>query len=215
MDHNSNNFIDISFNSDGKQLPLIDEFNTIQGEGFHTGRPAYFIRIGGCDSACSWCDTKISWNPDIHKLVSVEEILQRVLKYKADCVVVTGGEPSIYNLKQLTEILQTNHIKTFVETAGTNILTGNWDWICLSPKNQDPPLEEIYSIADELKVVISSEKDFEWAELNASKVSENCSLFLQAEWSKHKKMMPQIVNYVKMNPKWRISIQAHKFMGIP
>lgn len=201
--------------SDGELLPLIDDFNTIQGEGYFTGTPAYFIRIGGCDSACSWCDTKISWNPEIHDLISIEEILLRVKDNNAENVVVTGGEPSLYNLGPLCKLLKNNNINTYVETAGTNHLSGDWDWICLSPKRQDPPLEELYAFVDELKVVIFNEEDLDWAEINSFKVNNKCKLFLQAEWSRHKKITPVIVDYVKQNPKWRISIQAHKYMGIP
>ncbi|MFC2117832.1 7-carboxy-7-deazaguanine synthase QueE [Bacteroidota bacterium] len=199
----------------GKCLPLIDDFNTIQGEGYYTGKPAYFIRLGGCDSACSWCDTKVLWDPDIHDLVSIDEILKRSIDYKAQNLVVTGGEPSKYNLQPLCELFKAYNINTFVETAGTHNLTGEWKWICLSPKKHAPPVEDIYKMAHELKVVVFNEEDFLWAEETAEKVNKNCKLFLQPEWSRHKKMIALIVDYVKNNPKWRISIQAHKFMGIP
>ena len=199
----------------GEYLPLIDNFNTIQGEGYYTGKPAYFIRLGGCDSACSWCDTKVFWDPEIHELVSIDEILKRALNYNAQNIVVTGGEPSKYNLQPLCDLFKAHNINTFVETAGTNYLTGEWKWICLSPKKQAPPVEEIYQMADELKVVVFNEEDFLWAKETASKVKADCKLFLQPEWSRHKKMIALIVEYVKENPEWRISIQAHKFMGIP
>ena len=194
MTSNIRLFADIT-RSDGKLLPLIDDFNTIQGEGFHTGRPAYFLRIGGCDSACSWCDTKISWSSDIHKLISVEEILRRAKKFDAANVVVTGGEPSLYNLDPLCKILKKNNICTYVETAGTNKLSGSWDWICLSPKEHNPPIKGMYSIAHELKVVIFTEDDLGWAEGSSRKVNSECKLFLQPEWSRHKKMIPKIVDY--------------------
>ncbi len=201
--------------SNGDKLPLIDKFYTVQGEGFHTGKAAYFIRLGGCDIGCSWCDTKFSWNFQHHKYTDVESILNEVQKHGAKAVVVTGGEPSLYNLEKLTKILKKNNIETFIETAGTNKLNGIWDWICLSPKEQNPPLEYIYKIADELKVIISDIKDFEWAEKNSRKVSSKCKLFLQPEWSKHRQITKEIVEYVKQNQKWQVSIQAHKYMKIP
>ncbi len=204
-----------NINNTGHELPLIDKFYTIQGEGFHTGKPAYFIRLGGCDIACSWCDTKFSWSFEQHKYTSIETIVSEVKNYNANAVVVTGGEPSLYNLEPLTNKLKNNNISTFVETAGTYKLRGIWDWICLSPKEQNPPLEEIFPKADELKMIIADLKDFEWAEKNAAKVSSKCKLFLQPEWSKHQKLMNDIVEYAKANPKWQISIQAHKFMKIP
>ncbi len=199
----------------GQKLPLIDEFYTIQGEAFHTGKAAYFIRIGGCDIGCRWCDTKISWNLDMHKLIDIQHVVNNVLKNNADTIVVTGGEPSIYELGPLCKALKENSVQTHIETSGAYNLTGNWDWICLSPKKQNPPLEEIYKNASELKVIINEAEDYEWAEEVAKKVSENCKLYLQPEWSKHNSIIPKIVEYVKKNKKWQISIQAHKFMQIP
>ena len=199
----------------GQKLPLIDEFYTVQGEAFHTGRAAYFIRIGGCDIGCRWCDTKISWSFDVHRLVSVDEIVANVLKYNADTIVVTGGEPTLYELTPLCEAMQKNQIQTHIETSGAYKLTGKWDWICLSPKKQTPPLNEIYKQANELKVIIYEDDDYLWAEEVAEKVNKDCKLFLQPEWSRHKKLIPDIVEYVKKNKKWRISLQAHKFMRIP
>jgi len=199
----------------GHSLPLIDHFYTIQGEGYHTGKPAYLLRLGGCDSCCSWCDTKVSWNPDFHDLVNIEDILSNVLRSGSDSIVVTGGEPSKYKLQPLCDLLRRNNIKTFIETAGTNLLTGEWDWICFSPKKHDPPISKFYSDANELKLVISDSEDFLWAEETAAKVNKECRLFLQPEWFSHKKNIDLIVNYVKLNPKWRISIQMHKFIGIP
>ena len=199
----------------GLKLPLIDQFYTVQGEAFHLGRAAYFIRIGGCDIGCRWCDTKISWNFNAHKLVDIKDVIINLKKEKADTIVVTGGEPSLYNLDPLCKELKNNSIQTHIETSGAYKLSGQWDWICLSPKKQSPPTEDIYEKADELKVIIFEEDDFRWAEEVAKKVNKNCKLFLQPEWSKHKELTPEIVEYVKTNTKWRISVQAHKFMKIP
>jgi len=199
----------------GEKLPLVEEFYSVQGEGYHTGKAAYFIRIGGCDIGCSWCDSKITWNPEYHPLVPIEDIVNNALKTKARAVVVTGGEPSLYNLAPLTSKLKENGIEIFLETAGTNHLTGEWDWICLSPKKQSPPVSEIYNAADELKVIIFSDDDFEWAEEAAKHVGKRCKLYLQSEWSMYKNNISKIVDYVKENPKWNISLQAHKFMNIP
>ncbi len=200
---------------DGKKLPLMEEFYTIQGEGYHTGKPAYFIRLGGCDIGCSWCDTKLSWNPELHKLVEVEEIAIKAGTYPAKAVVVTGGEPLAYNLDFLCSELKKFNVKTFLETSGAYKLSGEWDWICLSPKNQNPPIPEIYAKANELKVIILSDNDFQWAEKNAKQVNKSCKLYLQPEWGRYKKIIPAIVEYVKNNPKWNISLQSHKFMNIP
>ncbi len=199
----------------GKLLPLMEEFYTIQGEGYHTGKPAYFIRIGGCDVGCNWCDVKLSWNAKDFPPVRADEIIMRAIRYPAKAIVVTGGEPSLYNLDYFTKELKKKGIKTFVETSGSHKLTGIWDWICLSPKRQFPPLKEIYSKANELKVIVQDKDDFEWAENNAEIVNKNCYLFLQPEWSARQKILPEIIDYVKNNPKWRISLQSHKYIGIP
>ena len=199
----------------GKKLPLVEEFYTIQGEGFHTGKAAYFIRIGGCDVGCSWCDTKFSWDPDLHPLVDTDIIVRNANQSECYAVVITGGEPSLYNLDYLCEQLKKYEIKTFVETSGAYLLTGIWDWICLSPKENTPPLNDIFSKADELKVIIQKPEDFKWAEINAIKVNACCKLFLQPEWSRYRQILPEIVEYVKKNTKWSISLQAHKFMRIP
>lgn len=198
----------------GEMLPLMEEFYTIQGEGFHTGKAAYFIRIGGCDVGCHWCDVKESWNADMHPPTSTNSIVNNVVKY-ANTVVVTGGEPSMWNLEHLTKALQKQHVKTHVETSGAYKLTGIWDWICLSPKKTKLPLESIYMRANELKMIIYNNNDFKFAEEQAAKVSENCELFLQPEWSKKEKMTPLIVDYVMKNPKWKISLQTHKYLNIP
>ena len=200
---------------EGKLLPLIEEFYTLQGEGYHTGKPAYFLRLGGCDIGCEWCDTKFSWDKDIHTLVKVEAILKNILKYPAKTVVVTGGEPALYNLNYLCTELKKHNIKTYIETSGNNRLTGEWDWICLSPKKTMPPVPSIYKIANELKVIIKNNKDFSWAEKNAELVNKQCKLYLQPEWSRYNNIIFDITEYIKENPKWCISLQSHKFMHIP
>ena len=199
----------------GKALPLMEDFYTLQGEGFHTGRPAYFTRIGGCDVGCSWCDVKESWNAKLWPLTDTDEIVKRINSCVAKSVVVTGGEPLMYPLDYLCDELKKRKIKTFLETSGSHPLSGNWDWICLSPKKYKPPLNEIYTKADELKVIIQSKGDFDWAEKNAERVGSNCVLYLQPEWSKRNEIMEPIIDYAMKNPKWQVSIQSHKYMGIP
>ena len=199
----------------GKKLPLVEAFYTIQGEGYHTGKAAFFIRIGGCDVGCSWCDTKFSWNPELHPLVEIEEIVEKIIESEADSVVVTGGEPLAYNLDKLCNLFRENKLKIFLETSGAYTLSGDWDWICLSPKQNLPPDKNIYPMADELKMIVQTKSDFAWAEKNAGRVGKNCKLFLQPEWSQFEKIIPVVVDYVKTNPKWNISLQAHKFMHIP
>ncbi len=201
--------------NEGKLLPLMEEFYTIQGEGFNTGKAAYFIRIGGCDVGCHWCDVKESWDANIHPLTPIEKIIANVLEWKAQSVVVTGGEPLIYNLEALTTELKKKNIETFIETSGAYKLSGNWDWICLSPKKTMAPLPEVYEKAHELKVIVFNQHDFKWAEEQAAKVGKDCYLYLQPEWSKHAELLPQIIEYVKSNPKWMISLQTHKYMNIP
>jgi organic radical activating enzyme len=179
------------------------------------GKAAYFIRIGGCDIGCSWCDTKFSWNFKYHELTLIEEIVDNAIKSKASTVVVTGGEPSLYNLDPLCSLLKHHSIDTHVETSGAYPLSGIWNWICLSPKKQNPPQKGIFKKANELKVIISKPDDFDWAEENAKKVESECKLYLQPEWSEYEKIIPQIVEYVKSNQKWVVSLQTHKFMHIP
>lgn len=199
----------------GSLLPLMEEFYTIQGEGFHSGKAAYFIRLGGCDVGCHWCDVKESWNAELHPLTNVDTIVENASKYAAKTVVVTGGEPLLYNLDLLTAKLQAAGIKTFIETSGAYPLSGTWDWICLSPKKFKAPLAAISPLAGELKVIVFNKSDFEWAEQHAQMVSANCKLYLQPEWSKAEQMTPEIIEYVKINPKWEVSLQTHKFMNIP
>jgi organic radical activating enzyme len=198
----------------GEMLPLMEEFYTIQGEGFHTGKAAYFIRIGGCDVGCHWCDVKESWNAKLHPPTSADSIVANVIKY-ANTVVITGGEPLMWELDYITNALQANNIKTHIETSGAYKLSGTWDWICLSPKKTKLPLAEIYSKCHELKVIVFNKNDFKFAEEQAAKVGANCELFLQPEWSNREKMMPLIVNYVMKNPKWKVSLQTHKYLNIP
>lgn len=199
----------------GKKLPIMEEFYSIQGEGYNTGKSAYFIRVGGCDVGCHWCDVKESWDPNLHPLTVVENVIENVKKYPAQSIVITGGEPLIYNLDYLTQQLAKNGVEVFLETSGAHPLTGNWHWICLSPKKNLPPLEEVYNRADELKVIIHNHHDLIWAEEHAKKVAINCKLYLQPEWSNKDKMMPVIIDYVMKNPKWNISLQTHKYMQIP
>jgi 7-carboxy-7-deazaguanine synthase len=200
---------------EGQLLPLMEEFYTIQGEGFNTGKAAYFIRIGGCDVGCHWCDVKESWDANVHPLTPIEKIIENVLLYKAKSVVVTGGEPLIYNLNALTQLLKKNGIETFIETSGAYALSGDWNWVCLSPKKTMLPLENIYTQAQELKIIVFNQHDFKWAEEQAALVDKECYLYLQPEWSKHTELVPGIIDYVKTHPKWMISLQTHKYMNIP
>ena len=200
---------------DGGKLPLVEEFFSLQGEGYHTGKAAYFIRLGGCDIGCSWCDSRFSWNPDLHPMVETEAIIDRVAKSGTDSVVVTGGEPLMWNLDYLCTGLKNKNIRTFIETSGAYPLSGKWDWICLSPKRNMPPVNENYEAADELKVIIQDKNDFAWAEEYRGMVNSKCRLFLQPEWSRFETIIPEIVEYVKRNPSWRISLQVHKYMHIP
>ena len=199
----------------GKKLPLAEDFYTIQGEGYHTGKAAYFIRLGGCDIGCSWCDAKFTWNRHLHPLVNADEIIARALSFPAMSVVVTGGEPLSYPLGYLCRNLKDNGVKTYIETSGAYPMTGEWDWICLSPKKQSPPQPGIFKTADELKVIVSDITDLDWAEENARKVNKSCRLYLQPEWSRYEKVVSGVIEYVKENPVWNISLQAHKFMRIP
>lgn len=203
---------------EGTMLPLMEEFYTIQGEGANTGKPAYFIRLGGCDVGCHWCDVKESWNAALHAPTLADTIVAHAASYPAKAVVVTGGEPLTYNLNYLTAQLKKYQIQAFIETSGAYPLSGTWDWICLSPKKTSPPLAAIFEKAHELKVIIYNKNDFEWAEQNALhvlKLNPTCRLFLQPEWSRREQMTPLLVDYVMQNPKWNISLQTHKYLHIP
>jgi 7-carboxy-7-deazaguanine synthase len=220
-----------------QQLPVMESFYTLQGEGYHQGKAAYFIRLGGCDVGCVWCDVKDSWDADKHPKFSVEEIVEKTLqatscklqesnykpqttnnaKHPADkpIIVVTGGEPLMYNLDSLTHALHEAGFKTNIETSGAHPLSGEWDWICLSPKKFKKPLEEICPKANELKVVIFNKHDFAWAEEYATKVSPQCKLYLQPEWDKAAEVTPMIIEYIKAHPQWELSLQIHKYINVP
>ena len=199
----------------GKKLPIMEGFYSVQGEGYNSGKPAYFIRVGGCDVGCHWCDVKESWDPNLHPLTDVDQIVSDIVSVPAKAVVVTGGEPLIYNLDYLTSELTRKNVNIYLETSGAHPLTGNWHWICLSPKKNLPPLEEVYNRADELKVIVYNKNDIKWAEEHAAKVNENCRLYLQPEWSNAEKTMPIIIDYVLNHPEWNVSLQTHKYMNIP
>lgn len=199
----------------GRLLPLVEDFYTIQGEGFHAGKPAYFIRLGGCDVGCRWCDAKYTWNPKLYPPVDVRTVIDRAVSCPAQAIVITGGEPLIYPLGILTEALHGRGLEIFLETSGTHPFSGTFDWVCLSPKRQQEPLDEAFGRADELKVIVETEEDFAWAERNAARVGTHCRLYLQPEWSRSEEMMPAIVGYVKAHPRWNVSIQTHKYMRIP
>ncbi|HKM31896.1 MAG: 7-carboxy-7-deazaguanine synthase QueE [Bacteroidales bacterium] len=200
---------------EGYMLPLAEDFYTIQGEGFHTGKAAYFIRLGGCDIGCSWCDSKYSWNPKLFPPVHIDTIIARTLSHPARAVVITGGEPLNYPLGPLCNGLKKEGMEIFLETSGSRPLNGTIDWICLSPKQNRPPLPEFYPVAHELKIIITGPLDMEWAEFNRRKVNPDCHLFLQPEWSRSTAVLPHIVSYIKANPVWKLSLQTHKFINIP
>ncbi len=196
-------------------LPVMEAFYTIQGEGAHQGRAAYFIRLGGCDVGCHWCDVKESWNAEAHPQLSVHEIVEEAARHPARLAVITGGEPLMHDLTELCDALHRHGFTINIETSGAHPLSGSIDWICLSPKRFKAPLSEIYPQAHELKIIVYNHSDFAWAEQFAERMSPDCQLFLQPEWGRSDRMLPQIVDYVKENPQWRISLQVHKFMQIP
>ena len=198
----------------GIMLPLMEEFYTIQGEGFHKGTAAYFIRIGGCDVGCHWCDVKESWDAGLHPPTPVGEIVENAEKY-SKTIVVTGGEPLTWDMTTLTDNLKKQGCQIHIETSGAYPITGTWDWICLSPKKIKLPEPDIYPIANELKVIIFNKHDFKFAEEQAAQVGEDCILYMQPEWSNRDKMIPLIVDYVMKNPRWKVSLQTHKYLNIP
>lgn len=206
---------DLELLEGGKKLPLVEDFYTIQGEGYHSGKPAYFIRLGGCDVGCRWCDAKYTWNPKIFPPTPIETIVERACSCKAQAIVITGGEPLLYPLGDLTRELHARGLEIFIETSGTNPISGEFDWICLSPKRQMPPLEEALLRADELKVIVQTKEDLKWAVECSKRVRSKCRLYLQPEWSVYESIIADIVEWVKENPEWNISIQTHKFMHIP
>lgn len=199
--------------NEGKALPLMEAFYTIQGEGYHKGAAAYFIRIGGCDVGCHWCDVKESWDAEKHPPTSVDQIVTMASDYKT--IVVTGGEPLMWPMDPLTSALKDKGLQTHIETSGSYPLSGHWDWICLSPKKTALPLEEIYTEADELKVIVYNKHDLIFAAEQSEKVSGSCKLFLQPEWSVRDKVIPLIVDFVMEHPQWKVSLQTHKYMNIP
>ena len=198
----------------GVYLPLMEAFYTLQGEGYHKGSAAYFIRIGGCDVGCHWCDVKESWDAEKHPPTRIESIVQEAKKW-SNTVVVTGGEPLMWPMYPLTTELKSKGIITHIETSGAYNLSGAWDWFCLSPKKTKLPTPEAYKAADELKMIIHNQNDFKFAEEQAALVGEDCILFLQPEWSKREQMMPEMVDYVLKNPRWKVSLQTHKYLNIP
>ena len=198
------------------KLPVMEQFHTIQGEGYHQGNAAYFIRLGGCDVGCVWCDVKESWNADKHPKYAVEDIITMIKsETPGGIVVVTGGEPLMHDLNHLTHTLQNAGYRTHIETSATHALSGNWDWICVSPKKFKSPLPTVMQQADELKIIVYNTSDFKWAEIHAQSVNETCKLYLQPEWSMAEKMTPLIVDYIKSNPQWQLSLQIHKYIQVP
>lgn len=207
-----------------QQLPVMEHFYTLQGEGFHQGKAAYFIRLGGCDVGCVWCDVKESWDGDKHPKMKIDAIISEVAQHSsptgggresAPIVVVTGGEPLLHDLTELTRQLHANGHRTHIETSGSSLLSGSWDWITLSPKKFKAPLPENLLFANELKIVVFNKSDFQWAEQFAAQVSPDCKLYLQPEWTKASKVTPLIIDYIKENPKWQLSLQIHKYINVP
>jgi len=196
-------------------LPVMEHFYTIQGEGYHQGKAAYFIRLGGCDVGCVWCDVKESWDADKHPKYGVRSLVSAVRSTAAKMVVITGGEPLMHNLDELTKELQDAGLQTNIETSGSSPLSGNWNWICLSPKKFKEPLPEVINVADELKIIVFNKSDFEWAEKYASLVSPGCKLYLQPEWSQASRMTRLIVEYIQAHPQWALSLQIHKYINVP
>lgn len=195
--------------------PVMEHFYTLQGEGFYQGAAAYFVRLGGCDVGCVWCDVKESWDASLHPHMSIAAIVDTIKATPAQLVVITGGEPLMHNLAPLTDALKEAGLQTNIETSGSHPLTGEWDWICLSPKKFKAPLPGILPFTNELKVVVFNKSDFDWAEKFAAQVSPACKLFLQPEWEKAAAMTPLIVDYIKAHPKWELSLQIHKFIHVP
>lgn len=207
--------LDIPAFDKGKSIPVMEHFYTVQGEGFYSGRPAYFIRLAGCDVGCTWCDVKESWKVNADQLMPIDDLVKEVKETRANFVVITGGEPLIYDLDPLTKQLQSEGLEIAIETSGSSPMSGRFDWVCLSPKKFKAALPEVYKVANELKVIAFNNHDFEWALKEAQKVSSSCRLMIQPEWSKEEKMLPLVIAFVKENPEWKISLQTHKYMNIP
>jgi 7-carboxy-7-deazaguanine synthase len=193
----------------------MESFYTLQGEGAHSGKAAYFVRLGGCDVACHWCDVKESWDASLHPQHTISQIVEQAKEYPGRLVVVTGGEPLMHDLTEITAAFQQQGFATNIETSGVYAVTGEWDWICFSPKKFKQPHEGIYAVANELKVIVYNTSDFAFAEEHAARVGDDCILLLQPEWSRSDKMLPEIIDYIKSNPKWKMSLQTHKYMNIP
>ena len=200
--------------NDAQLLPVMERFYTVQGEGAFAGAPAYFIRLGGCDVGCVWCDVKDSWDASVHPTFTVESLVQDVAASGAPICVVTGGEPAMYNLDALTAGLRKAGIRAHIETSGAHALTGTWDWVTFSPKKFKVPVDSIYPQAHELKVVVYHKSDLEWASQHASQVADDCMLYLQPEWSKKEDMQTLILDYIRVQTRWRISVQTHKYLGV-
>lgn len=196
-------------------LPVMEHFYTVQGEGAYSGVPAYFIRLGGCDVGCFWCDVKDSWDAEKHPKYTIPQIVEWVTATAAPIAVITGGEPLMHNLDALTQALQAKGIRTHIETSGAHPFSGSWDWVTFSPKKFKEPHPSVFDKADELKIIAYNKHDFEWAQQYQDKVPQKCTLYIQPEWDKSKTMLPLIVDFVKNHPLWRISLQTHKFMDIP
>ena len=194
---------------------MMEMFYTLQGEGYHQGKAAYFIRLAGCDVGCVWCDVKESWDASKHPVLSIEEIVTSALAHPARLAIITGGEPLLYNLDALTTALKKEGFEVNIETSGSSPMSGNWDWVCLSPKKFKAPLTESVQAASELKVVIFNTHDFEWAETYAKQVAPNCKLYLQPEWDKSNEITPLVIEYIKAHPKWELSAQLHKYIQVP
>jgi 7-carboxy-7-deazaguanine synthase len=201
--------------SESTTYPVMEAFATVQGEGAHSGTPCWFIRLGGCDVGCVWCDVKDSWDVDAHPRQSVQQMVQAASDSGRKTVVITGGEPAMHNLSVLTAGLKAAGLHTHIETSGTHPLTGNWDWVTLSPKKFKACREDVYPYADELKVVVFHRSDMDWAANHAEKVSDKCDLFLQPEWDKREESTFWILSWIATRPGWRISLQTHKYIGIP
>lgn len=200
--------------NEGTALPLMEAFYTLQGEGYYKGSAAYFIRIGGCDVGCHWCDVKESWDAAKHPPTQIQEIVDEAYQY-SKTIVITGGEPLMWNMEPLTQALKLKNMQIHIETSGAYPITGHWDWFCLSPKKNMLPTAEAYHIANELKVIVYNKNDLLFAEEQAQYVNDHCILYLQPEWSKREKVMPILVDYVLQNPKWKVSLQTHKYLNIP
>jgi organic radical activating enzyme len=197
------------------RLPVMEHFYTLQGEGMHQGKAAYFIRLGGCDVGCVWCDVKDSWDADKHPLFKIEDLIFYVKQTPAKIVVITGGEPLMHDLTSLTNQLHKAELRTHIETSGSSPLSGDWDWMTLSPKKFKEPLAEVLPHADELKIIVFNKSDFAWAQKWETKVSSNCKLYLQPEWSKAAIITPSIIEYIKAHPQWQLSLQIHKYINVP